>query len=64
MEHQPFRANHALRQDVELAVERDGLLALHLEIDFQMIVQVLADARQIVHHTNAGVLEHLGGPDA
>ncbi len=60
LEQKPFGTDHCLGADVELAVEGDWLLALHLEIDLHMVVEIFAHARQFVQHRNAGLPEDIG----
>ena len=47
-----------------MAIERDRLPALHLEIDFQMVLQVGADARPVGHDLDALLPQMLGRADA
>ena len=54
---QPAHADERLAERIHVLVQRDRLLAGHLEIKLQMILQVLAHARQIVHHRNAERLQ-------
>ncbi len=50
---QPACADQRAIPPVDRGVQGDRLLARHLEIKLQVILQVLADARQIVHHLDA-----------
>ena len=62
LEEQPLQPDHALREPVQLRVERDRLRGLQLEIDLEMVLQVLAHAGQGVHHVDAGSLQTSPGP--
>ena len=64
LEEEPAAADQELVKKVELAVQGDRLGAAELEIDFQVVLQVLADAGQLVHNGDAGVPQHLAGPNA
>ena len=57
-EQHPFEADPELAQRVHPAVQRDRLLAGVLDVDLGMVLQVLADARQVVQHLDARGLEH------
>ena len=48
LEQQPFKPDHALGDQIHLAVERDRLRAGHLKKYFQMVMEILPDARQIM----------------
>jgi hypothetical protein len=62
---QPFHAHaHLTEPGVELVVGGDGLGALVAQADLQVVLQVLADARQLVHQRNAHALEQRARPDA
>ncbi len=52
-EEQPLRADHRFREKVELRVERDGLRAFLLDIDFKMILQILAYTGAVCHYINS-----------
>ncbi len=47
---QPARADRELRQRVHRGIERDRLGAFHLEIEFEMVLQIFADPGQIMDH--------------
>src|SRR5687768_13795535 len=44
---EPFDADHSLGEQIELRIERNRQEAFVLEIDFEMVVEILADARQM-----------------
>ncbi len=50
---QPTRADQGAIPEIDGRVQCDRFLAGHLEIKFQMVLQVLADAGQIVNHGDA-----------
>ena len=47
---QPARADQRAAPQIDRRIQGDRFLAGHLEIEFQMILQILADAGQIVNH--------------
>ena len=61
---QPARADQRAIPQIDGRVQGDRFLAGDLEIEFQMILQVLADAGQIVNHGNAERAQFRRGPDA
>ena len=61
---QPVGTDPGFRQGSEPAVQGDLLRALLLHPDFQMILQVLAHAGQIVHHFDAVFLKVVRRTDA
>ena len=63
-EQEPARADQALGDKVPVAVERDRLAALHLQVDLQMVLQVGADAGPVGDHIDAVLLQVLAGADA
>ncbi len=62
-EEEPACADQELAERVQLTVQRDRLGAAELEIDFQVVLKIAADAGQIVHHIDTGRLQHLGRTD-
>ena len=64
LEEDPAGADQALADGPQLRVEGDRLGAAELEVDLDVILQVGADPRQVVHHLDAGGAQHLGRPDA
>src|SRR5919109_5585026 len=62
-EQHPTRADQALADQTKLAVEGDWLRAAVLEIDLEVVLQVLADAGQVVHGPDASRLERCGRAD-
>ena len=63
MAQQPAHADPRLGQRAHRRIERDRLATLHLEIEFQMVLQVLAHAWQLLHHLDAERAQFLGRPD-
>jgi hypothetical protein len=61
---QPLGSDQALPEQIELGIERDRLRAADLEIDLQMVLQVLADAGQMMHRSDAGRTQALLVADA
>ena len=61
---QPAHADEGLAKRARVGIEGDGLRGGHLEIELQMILKVLADARQVVDHRDAVARELRGRPDA
>ncbi len=60
----PLRADFRLVPPLQRRVERHRLFALVLQIHLQVILKVLADAGQIVHHGNIERLQQAGRADA
>ena len=60
---EPLRPEQPFADQVPIAIERDRLAGGHLEIDFQMILKVLADARAISDHVDSHVGKICGGTD-
>ena len=54
LEEQPFQADQALGDEVQVPVERDRLQAFLLDVELQMVLQVLADPWQGVVRFDAG----------
>ena len=50
---QPAHADPRLGQRAHGRIERDRLATLYLEIKFQMVLQVFADASQLLNHLDA-----------
>ena len=63
MAQQPPHGDPRLGWWAHRRIERDRLATLHLEIEFQMVLQVLAHARQLPHHPDAQRAQLLGWPD-
>lgn len=63
-EEHPLRADNPLHVPGQPGVERDRLQAGLLEIEFHMVLQVGADARPVVFHLYAHLLQMLPGADA
>ena len=62
---QPVQADQRRAADeAGLAIERDRLFRGDLKIEFQMVLQVLADAGQIVDDRNAQRAQFRRRPDA
>src|SRR5262245_11269816 len=53
-EEQPLGPDQRLGDEVELGVQRHRLLAAHLEVNLEMVLQVLADARKLVQRRDPG----------
>src|SRR6185437_13444687 len=64
MAEQPARADRELRERPRGRIERHLLRAGELEVEFQMILQIGADTRQIVHDRNGVLHEFRGGTDS
>ena len=64
LEQEPSQRDPRLAESVEAAVQRDGFPASVLAIDFEVILQIAADAGQFVAQRDAGLGEHVGGADA
>ena len=61
---QPLRADHGFADEVGLAIERDRLRAGHLEVEFEVILQVRADAGAVGDYGDAVRGEFGAGADA
>ncbi len=59
----PARTDQELVPQIELAIQRDGLLATKLKIKFEMILQVLTDAGQLVSNIDASIFQDPSRPD-
>src|SRR5690242_16374285 len=64
LEQQPFDADEPLGKEIETRQQRDRLERFHLEIDFEMVLQILPNARQIVNRLDADRFEMSGITDA
>ncbi|MNQ36399.1 hypothetical protein D3C85_499190 [compost metagenome] len=58
LEQQPAQADQGLGEQAHLAVQRHRLLAFVLDVDFRVVLQILAHPRQVVSHFDAGLLQH------
>ena len=63
-EQQPAQADTGLAQGVQPAVQGDGFEAPILAIDFQVILQVLTHAGQLVPQRHPGIGQYVRGTDA
>ena len=61
---EPAAADQGAPPRGHLRVKRDGLARGHLEVKLQVVLQVLTDPLEIVHHVDAEVGEFLARPDA
>ena len=61
---EPLRPDNRLTQQIGLAEQRDGLGAGHLEIKFQMILQIRADAGPVRDNGDAMFFQLLRRADA
>ncbi|MNS75696.1 hypothetical protein D3C72_1092230 [compost metagenome] len=61
---QPFGADRRLVVQLQCRGQRDRLLALVLQVHFQMILQVGADAGQVVHQIDVQAAQQVGRADA
>src|SRR5262249_61839511 len=59
-----FNRHADRRKPAILAVERGAALGALHDVDVEMILQILADAWQIMHHRNAARSQLVGRPDA
>ena len=64
LEEEPLEADHDHAVRLQVAVERDRLLAAVLHVNLQMVVQVLADARQVDRRRDADRAQVIGRTDA
>ncbi len=62
--HQPVQPDERAGEQPGLAVERDRLLRGDLEIEFEMVLQILADAGQRAHDLDAELAQFRFGTDA
>src|SRR5437762_7044163 len=60
LEQEPFEPDEGLGEEIEARTQRYRLQAFHLEIEFEMILQIVADARQIVDGRDADRFEMCG----
>src|SRR3954451_13766739 len=63
MAQQPAQADPYPGCPAHRRIERDRFATRHLEIEFQMILQVLAHTWQFLHHLDAEGAQFLGRPD-
>ena len=63
-EQRVFQAGHRLPALLLVAVDAVRPVEFGDDVDIHVIVQVLADARQVVHHLDAVLAEMLGRADA
>ncbi|CCJ88366.1 protein of unknown function DUF140 [Cronobacter turicensis 564] len=61
---QPLRADFRLVPPFQRRIERHRLFALVLQIHLQVILKILADARQIMHHRNIKLFQQFSIPHA
>ncbi len=61
---QPLGADERSPPHLQLRLQRDRLLARVLHVDLEMVLHVLADSRQVVHHRDAQRAERAGITDA
>ncbi|CCK14201.1 protein of unknown function DUF140 [Cronobacter universalis NCTC 9529] len=61
---QPLRADFRLVPPFQRRVERDRLFTFVLQIHLQVILQIFADARQIMHHRNITLFQQFRITDA
>ncbi|MCY1359422.1 hypothetical protein D9M69_459920 [compost metagenome] len=60
----PLRADLRLVPPLQRRVQRDRLLAGVLQVHLQVVLEVLADARQVVHHRHAEIAQQRRRADA
>ena len=61
---QPLRADAGLGQQPGVGKQRDRPRAFHLQIEFEMVLQILPDAGQIMHHVDPVPRQLRPRPDA
>src|SRR5208337_3643907 len=63
LKQQPAQADASFRERFGRRIERDGLPAGELKVEFQMVLQVLAHAAPIVQHRYAEAPQLVAGAD-
>jgi hypothetical protein len=63
MAQQPPHADPRLGEQAHRRIECDRLATLYLEIEFQMVLQVFADASQLLNHLDAERAQLPSRPD-
>ena len=64
MAQQPTHADHRAREESHGRIERDWLGARDLEVELNVVLQVLADARPVRDDVDAVLVQFRCGPDA